>query len=209
MWFTLPVLALMTTQAFLSRAHANWAAVAYIAATVLVTASLIRDLSWGWLRASFALHLALLIALGFGVAYAGQFRLPLAGDPFARTLGWKEIAAATRAELEDARRQGRPFGSVITDERALTAELLYYMREEPTPVLAWRRGVRPQDHYELTRPLAKGSPEPVLLVGLRPDVDEALDRFARAEPLGTRNIAAGLAQARRIGFYRLDGYKAD
>lgn len=207
--FALPVLAIVAVQAFLSRAHANWAAVAYVSATVLVIATLIRDTSWGLIRTSFALHLVVLIALGLGVASAGQFRLPLAGDPFARTLGWKEIASETRALVEDARRRGQPYGSIITDERALTAELLYYMRDEATPVLAWRGGERPQDHYELKRPFAKGSPEPVLLVGLRGDVDRVLGRFDRSEPLGVKTIAAGAGQPRRVRFYRLAGFKGD
>jgi 4-amino-4-deoxy-L-arabinose transferase-like glycosyltransferase len=207
LWFVLPVLAIVTTQAFLSRAHANWAAVAYIAATVLVTATLIRDLSWGWLRTSLALHLAVLFALGLGVAYAGKFTLPLAGDPFARTLGWKEIAAATRAELEGARRRGMPYSSVITDERAMTAELLYYMREEPTPVLAWRRGGTAQDHFELTRPFAKGSPEPVLLVGLRRDLEGVVGKFSRSELVASKDMRAGASQVRTVRFYRLVGFK--
>ena len=54
--FALPVLAVVTAQAFLSRAHANWAAVSYVAAVVLVTATMIRELSWRWLTASLALH---------------------------------------------------------------------------------------------------------------------------------------------------------
>jgi 4-amino-4-deoxy-L-arabinose transferase-like glycosyltransferase len=207
--FVLPVLAIVATQAFLSRAHANWAAVAYVAATVLVTATLIRDLSWGWLRASLALHLAVLFALGLGVAYAGKFTLPLAGDPFARTLGWKEIAAATRAELEGARRRGSPYGSVITDERAMTAELLYYMREDQTPVLAWRRGGAPHDHYELTRPFAKGSPEPVLLVGIRRDLEGIVGKFSRSDLVRSEDIAAGASQVRTVRFYRLSGFKED
>ena len=205
--FALPVLAIVTAQAFLSRAHANWAAVAYIAATVLVTAALVQSRSWGWLKASFALHLLVLVALGAAVVYAGRFSLPLAGDPFARTLGWKEIAAAASTELENARRSGKPYGSVITDDRALTAELLYYMRSEPTPVLAWRRGSTAHDHYELTRPFGAGSPEPVLLVGLRQDAGAVLDRFAMAEPLGIREIAAGLGKPRAIRFFRLTGFK--
>jgi 4-amino-4-deoxy-L-arabinose transferase-like glycosyltransferase len=205
--FTLPVLAVVAAQAFLSRAHANWAAVAYVAATILVTAAFVRSRSWGWLKASFALHLVVLIALGMAVAYAGRFSLPLAGDPFARTLGWKEIAAAASEELENGRRRGMPYGSVITDERALTAELLYYMRSEPTPVLAWRRGSAAHDHYELTRPFSAGSPEPVLLVGLRQDVGGVLDRFAKAEPLGSKEIAAGLGKPRTIRFFRLTGFK--
>lgn len=205
--FALPVLAVVTVQAFLSRAHANWAATGYVAATILVTAAFVRSRSWGWLKASFALHLVVLIAIGAAVAYAGRFSLPLAGDPFARTLGWKEIAAAAIAELENARRRGKPYGSVITDERALTAELLYYMRSEPTPVLAWRRGNAAHDHYELTRPFSAGSPEPVLLVGLRQDVGGVLEKFAAADPLGSKELAAGLGKPRTIRFFRLTGFK--
>ena len=50
--FSVPVLVAIFVQAFLSRAHANWAAVAYVAATVLVTATMIRDVAWRWLKAS-------------------------------------------------------------------------------------------------------------------------------------------------------------
>lgn len=204
--FAVPVLAIVTVQAFLSRAHANWAAVAYISATLLVTATLLRDRAATWLKASFALHLTALVLLGLAVVHAGRFTLPVAGDPFARTLGWKRIAAEARAELENARTRGMPFGSVITDERALTAELLYYMRGEPTPVLAWRSGA-PHDHYELTRPFTKGSPEPVLLVALRRDVDRVLAGFAGSELLASRDIPAGAEQARTVRFYRLSGFK--
>ena len=64
--FALPVLVVITLQALLSRAHANWAAVSYVAGTVLVTATLVRDLSWRWLSASFAINgtAAVLIVAG-------------------------------------------------------------------------------------------------------------------------------------------------
>ena len=39
----------------------------------------------------------------------------------------------------------------------MTAELLYYMRDEPTPVMAWREKGKPQDHFELTRPFGRGA----------------------------------------------------
>ena len=41
--FTLPIILIFIGQAFLLRAHANWAAGGYIAATVLVTATMLRD----------------------------------------------------------------------------------------------------------------------------------------------------------------------
>ena len=204
--FCLPIVAIVTVQAFLSRAHANWAAPAYVSATVLVVATLEREASQRWIRASFWINGTVMAVIVVAVAFAGRIALPGGGDPFARTLGWKELALATRAQLESARRDGRPFAVVITDERAVTAELLFYMRSEPTPVLAWLGGARPQDHYELKRPFRAGGPEPVLLVALRTDSAAILQRFTKAEQVASEGLQAGASTRRRVTFYRLSGF---
>lgn len=203
--FCLPIVAIVTTQAFLSRAHANWAAPAYVSATVLVVATLERE-ALRWLRASFWINGAIMAVLVIAVAVAGRISLPVAGDPFARTLGWRELAAATAANLASARTAGRPFGSVITDDRAATAELLYYMRREPTPVYAWLGGTRPQDHFELKRPYGPGAADPVLLVALRPDSTPITSHFASAERIDSTELPAGQSR-RRVTYWRLSGFK--
>jgi 4-amino-4-deoxy-L-arabinose transferase-like glycosyltransferase len=204
--FSLPIIAVVTVQAFISRAHANWAAPAYLSATVLAVAMLMRGQKRQALRVSFALHIAVLALLVAAVAFAGRFALPGGQDPFARTLGWRELAAATRARLTTAKEAGQPFGSVITDERAATAELLYYMKDEQTPVLAWSAGGRPHDHYELTRPFANGSPQPVLLVSLRGNRDEIAKRFKSATLLETADLPAG-KRSRHVTFMKLEGFE--
>lgn len=205
--FTLPVLAVITAQAFVSRAHANWAATAYVAASILVPAALLRlDLA-RWLRASLGLHLAILALLAVGMAVAGRFTLPLGGDPFQRTLGWAEMATRTANILAEAKAAGRPFRAVISDERAVTAELLYYMRREPTPVLAWKSGPRPLDHYEMTRPFLGPEQQPVLLVSVRQDPERITDRFATARPIRIEAVPAGRGPPRSVRFFALDGYR--
>ena len=206
--FCLPLILIVTLQALISRAHGNWAAPAYVSATVLVIATAEREIGQRWLKASFWINGAAMALMIPAVALAGQFNLPGVGDPFARTLGWREVAAATRARLDEARARGQPFGAVITDERALTAELLYYMRSERTPVLAWLGGGKPQDHYELKRPFAKGSPEPVLLVALRADSGAILKRFERMEQELRADLPAGRSARRRVTFYRLAGFRS-
>lgn len=205
--FALPVLLVIAAQAFVSRAHANWAATAYVSASVLVTAVLIRTLQLRWLAASMALHIALVGILGIATWQAGQFRLPIGGDPFARTLGWQALAAETRRALEEARQQGRPFAAILTDDRAVTAELLYYLRDEPTSVLAWREVGRPRDHYELSRPYQTRAPEPVLFVDLRQGASPITARFGRAIMLGEYSIAAGLGPPRRLRLFSLSEFK--
>lgn len=205
--FTWPVLAIIIVQAFLSRAHANWAAVSYVAATLLVTATMIRNLDWRWLNASLALHFALVVAIAAAAALAGRVGLPLEAEPFQRTLGWHALADVTRAELTKARAAGRPYAAVLTDDRALTAELLYYMQGEPTPVEAWREGPRPHDHYELTRPYTGARPGPVLLVALKPDPTSILAAFNHVDAIGQRTLSAGRNATRRITLYALSGLK--
>lgn len=206
--FSVPIIAVITVQALISRAHANWAATAYVAATVLVVATMIRDGAWNWLKGSFVLNVAAMVLIAAGTLTAGRINLPFKQDPFARILGWRAVAQATQAELAKAKAQGRPFAAVITSDRAVTAELLYYMRDEPTPVLAWRRGARsPRDHFELTRPLTPDTTGPVLLVVLGTSKAPGRSAFATSEKIGERQLPAGNNAHRRVTFYALSGYK--
>ena len=192
--FSIPVIALMTMQAFLSRAHANWAAFAYIAATILIVAVLIRD---GWhrlFRVSLALHVAIFFIISAGGILAGRIALPGGADPYARILGWEALAQEAAAK---ARAGG--FRAIAADKRAVAAELFYYLRNEDITIVTLRGDGPPKDHFELTRPLTDVTPGPVLLVS-----------FARKAPpgssaLGSSEIAAGPAKTRRVFFYRLGG----
>ncbi len=228
--FSLPLIAVITAQAFASRAHANWAAPAYIGATVLVIATLVRDVAWGWLRASYALHAATLALIIAATAMAGRFAIPgsifglvsgavpgrpTAADPFARTLGWRALANATRAELSAAKADGRPYAAILTDDRSLSATLLYYLRAEPTPVLAWRCGPRPMDHFEMTRPYVRSVGDPVLVVSLRQSPSTArpatdnprstCPAFTATRTIGERQLPAGRS-TRTVTFLSVSGY---
>jgi hypothetical protein len=191
--FSLPVLTLMTAQAFLSRAHANWAAFAYVAATVLITAVFLRE---GWLklfRASLGIHLAAAFLIAFGGVLAGRVELPGGADPFARVLGWKALAEAAADKAQAA-----GFSAVATDRRSLAAELLYYLRDRQIPVVAVRDDGPPSDHFEMTRPLDENTPRPVLLVSFSSEAPPS------SRALGAEDIPAGPAKVREVYFYAID-----
>ena len=185
LWLSIPIIAIITVQAFLSRAHANWAACAYVSATVLVVAQLLRAGSVSsWLKGSVAVHMAVAAVLAVGLATAGSWRLPFGADPVGRLMGWRDLGTAVAKELEQARLSQRPYRAVVTDERMLTASLLYYMRAEPTPVLAWRQpGAKPRDHFELMREYRSSAGSPVLLVSLNPAASGIPGSFTSAKPL--------------------------
>lgn len=200
--FSVPVILLILTQAFLSRAHANWAAVAYPAAAILVTATLLRLDAARLFRISLVLHLVVLAAITASHLVAPHFALPGKLDPYGRTLGWRDFAAAVRSELT-----ARPYATLLSDDRWYTAELLYYLRDSTVPIKAWRPSPAPRDHYELTRPFGKGVGEPVLLVTPHAAAEYITGHFAAAEPLGAKRVPAGPKGHRTVHFYALTGFK--
>ncbi len=206
--FALPVILAITVQAFLSRAHANWAAVSYVAASVLVTATFVRLASWRWLTGSFALHAAFLGVLIAGTTFAGKVDWPGGRDPFARTLGWEDIAKATAERLDAAAAAGTPYVAIIADKRSLLAQLTYYMRDNPTPVFAYRpKEASARDHYQLVRPYNGASAGPVLFVSAYGKSSPVFKVFAKAEQLGVVEGAAARYRKHAVVFYTLSGYK--
>lgn len=188
--FSVPIIALVTLQGLISRAHTNWAAPAYVAAVVLVTAVMIRNRDWGWMRASFAIHIAVAVLIAVATWQAGQFSLPGIGDPFARTLGNSELANAVRQEIANAANRGTAIHAILIDERETAAALAYYARDIPLPQFALRSGPAPQNHYEMTRPLEPGAPEPLLYVTRRA-LSAPANRFRSVSASSERSIRAG------------------
>jgi hypothetical protein len=205
--FSLPIIVLVTTQGLISRAHANWAAPAYVAAIVLVTAVMVRDRAWIWMRASFAINIAIALVIATATWQAGRVALPGIGDPFARTLGNCEIAAAVKAEISAAGAKGDPIRSVLTDDRELAAALSYYARDIGLPLLAWREGPAPRSYFEMKHPFTAAAQDPVLLVTTRPSAPSVTQRFGSVAHSGARVLPAGMHATRTVHFSLLAKYQ--
>ncbi len=208
--FALPVIIFITLQAFISRAHANWAAVSYIAGSVLVTAAFVRLASWRWLTASFAIHLVVLGLLVLGTTFAGQLSRPGVQNPFARVLGWQTLADKTQKKLDEATTAGQPFDAVMSDKRSHVAQFLYYLRKNQTPVYAWHRKGKPaKDHFQLTRPYRGEASDRVLLVTVRGARSPALEAFESVKELAREDLTVGHFRKQTVVFYALSGYKGE
>ncbi len=158
--FALPVLAMMTAESFISRAHANWAAVAYIGATVLVVAWLLRGRA-SVLWASFALHAVVALALPYQDAIAASFggAVPRRLDLFAR----QRETAALGAAIKDALARV-PDATPLVLDRELLASLLYYARPFSDSAVKLNLNGAIGDHYDLTRPIGGDSARSYLLI---------------------------------------------
>ncbi len=126
--FAVPFLALISVQAFSSRAHANWAAPALVSLAMLAAylwfAPLRYDLNSRLGRPFFWLSILLGVAFSFALIAAPKWLFHSAQAPQVRAIeklrGWKEAAqwAMTTAEKE-----GLP---IVTDDRRLLAAISAY-----------------------------------------------------------------------------------
>ena len=200
--FSLPVLAILTVQALLSRAHGNWSATAYPAAAILVTAVMIELDRRILFIVSLCLHLVIAAILATAPAFALQLPLFERLQFLSRVVGWRGVADAVRAKLAEDR-----YGAIVVDTRELAGELLYYLRDEPIPLYVLPTGPTPSDHYEMTRPFTAATPQPILFVSLSKCPDKFLKSFADAGRLDAVPVPLVETRVRMVHFCRLAGYK--
>ncbi len=200
--FSLPIILTILFQALMSKAYANWAAAAYVAATILVVEILVNRIPGIWLKVSFWLRGIVFAAISVAVCFAGpgQLVLPKGIQPFLRTQGGSEIATHVAAMLDEGE-----YSALVTTDRKLSALLNYYLRNRVEPIHAWRSSAIPHDHYQLVAAYQDAPSGPVLLVTRQPNQAAILSKFSENQALGERNIAAG--EIKSVFFFRLDKYQ--
>lgn len=210
---SLTPLAVVTVQAFLSRANANWAAAFMPAAAVAVAAGVLE-----WRRGpAVLLALAglqgvvqLLMGLAVGsAAVASAFGLD---NGFKRARGWQETAQAVARQADAAAAQ-RPLTAVAVDSRLLFYEITYYGRDwlarpGAPPLVAWVREPSPQNEAEAAHPLTPETGGRVLAVSITPDYrDEFAASFARTSPPVPIRVRLDPARTRDLVSWVGEGYR--
>jgi len=187
-WFllslSLPFIAVISLQALLSRAHANWAAPAMVAACLAAVYFLLQRRRW--LVASFAINVLLAVLLyHFDVLVREPFGLQhtFRTDPFWATRSWPNIHAQVRDALRNPP-LGNANARIASDDRAILAQLQWGLVLSPGSALGWQRGVRPGNHFDQHFPLPSKLSAPVLLVTTAPAAD-VLAAFPTSQFAGT------------------------
>lgn len=156
--FVVPPIAVVTVQALLGTAQANWAVAAYLTGVVLA----VRWLSARpvWLTVSFLVNGAICLALPMATIFPG-FVLPQYGDAplVARYLGRASFSQQLLAL--SAQQGGIP---IYADNRDVLADLFYTGRDAGVTFYAPRPTGRPDNHYEQRYPLPEGMTGPLLVV---------------------------------------------
>jgi 4-amino-4-deoxy-L-arabinose transferase-like glycosyltransferase len=165
--FTLPPIAIVAVQAFLSRANAGGAGVSYLPGAILVAAWLIRWRSRRLLIAAISLQAAL--AAAFVVAVMSPRIVDNLGgsDALNQARGWDQMAQVVvrRARAE----QLGGLSAIAVNNRGLYDALAYYGRDyfrEPlaAPLTMWLRGTTAGNPAEASAPLTPSEGGRVLVV---------------------------------------------
>ena len=174
---SVPIVAIVTLQAFISRANANWAAPAYIAVTILVCAWALRSGKLKILAASTGLNAALAVLLATLavspaiVAAIGQ------ENSVKRLRGWEDAGDRIVA-LANA----GPFTAIVSDDREDMASLFYYARARTIPLRMWPTP-NPGNEYEASYALKPAEASRILFITRRTDVSAVLRSVASHEQL--------------------------
>ncbi|WP_174301313.1 glycosyltransferase family 39 protein [Caulobacter sp. S45] len=186
---TAPALVLILLESLIARANANWAAVAYVPAALLVAAWLLRWRAglWLWLTAgSEAAMMAVFLAAAVSPRAADAMHM---ANSFKRARGWEAVDALAKGA---ARRLGpSSLSAIAVDDRFTFNALAYYGRDDwpaGAPALTmWVRESRPGNEAETASPLKDG--RRVLFVDIGGAYrQEAMRDFIHVRPLGAWKV---------------------
>jgi len=179
--FSLPIIVVIAVQALLSRANANWAATAYIAATVWVCMWALRTQRKSWLWAAAGLHVCTMVALYNYDGWAERLGITLTRktDPLLQARGWNRVGTWS-SDLQ-AENPGLPF---LFDDRRVMAEIIYYTRPHPFNAQMWAPNAKPKNHFEMTSRLGEMTGRDFIYVTRRPEGSAVPAAFAESRPLG-------------------------
>ena len=193
--------ALIAAQSFVSDANANWAATAYVAALPIALAELLDNWPRIVLWSSFLLHGAVLALL-----WIVLIRPPIAdrlgvGNVFKREEGWRDLAGAVSAEFARGK-----YDVVATDNRSVTAELLYYLRPDAPPIRIWDPDTTSHNHFDMTMRLTAPAGH-VLLVLAPENAAQVAPTFESVRGVATVKTPVGGRHERVLRLYDAHFYR--
>ena len=205
MGFFIPALVVVSTQAFISRAHANWAASAYVAGTIFVVAILLSGAPWRrWvLIGSILLHSALGlfgIAMGLSPALAESAGL---ANAYKRVRMWPETVEALTPYANSGE-----FTALAFDNRNDFHQMQRYGGELQPDLYMWLRYSHAQNHAEQGWPLPETFEGRLLIVSERPEEVPVMARdFEVFEPVGEIRLPIGAGRERYYQLFRAEGHQ--
>ncbi|KIE05341.1 hypothetical protein NF27_DT01150 [Candidatus Jidaibacter acanthamoeba] len=160
-FFSIPILSFMLIIAFISRAHANWAAPIYITSSVLVVLTA-KDLNkLNLIKFSIGLHLVVGLGIMFYQPLCQKFGMKIAPkyDVYKRLRGGEELGRnilRIKGDYDTA--------IIAVDTRKDLSLINYYTKQSKVEIVKWNPTKRISDYYALTTDANKFIGQDMLVV---------------------------------------------
>ena len=201
--FSVPFLLVISFQAFLSKALANWAAPTYVAATILVVAYLLQNRRVKLLLGGILINIALTLLFYHYYAFAKVLHIPITKktDPFKRVKGFSLLAKKLEPIIKKY-----PNTKLLFDERTTMAEMIYYLKPHPFDAVILNPSHHIGSQFHLTTDLERHRGEDFIYV-TKFDDKNARRYFASSKLLTTITIPVTKDFARTYRVYYLKTFK--
>jgi len=203
MTFSWTFILIISWQALFGRANANWAAPAFVTASVAVAAWLVNGKYWKWLIAALSLNLIL-----SGGLYYFEPTLKLIGveqtsrnDIYKRLRGWPELGQQF-SKIHEKYPDSILLGA---GDRTILAHLAYQAR--PLKVSTWNDTGRIRHHYDIHNRLDTLTETEFLYVTHAPLEDAVKASFEHSQQLGKLSHTLYPDKKREYTVYLLQNFK--
>lgn len=201
--FSVPLLLIVFLQAARAEANGNWAAPAFVTATMLAVVLLSRlRLRW-WLLA-LTLNVSLMLAVYHLKDLYSAIGKPVPAklDILKRARAWDVLARQLRPIFAE-----HPNAMLLTENRTLMAHLLYELRDLHLQHAAWKPQPAPRDHYQLTVPLGEEDLGRSVILVTQTNPAAIYERFSSHQTLAHISVMAGPRLRREVDVILLEGFK--
>ena len=149
--FSLPFLAIISLQALMGRAHANWAAPTYVTASILIIAYLLRANRKRLLTALFAVNIMFIIAIFHFHSLVNLFGAELTrqSDPFKRAKGWDQFAINVETLLKQY-----PNTKLLSTSRTVLSHVAFYSQPHRLDGVSWNPKSQVRHHFDIVTNMA-------------------------------------------------------
>ena len=202
-FFIWPVLIIMTCQAFIKEANANWAVAAYPAAVLLVGQLIATSRSWLILflgKMALLVNLSLCCALVAATAIGSLGPLAPTSDPLRHLRGWSELAQKVETQVNKTGAK-----TIIAYDRQSAALLHWYLQDTAFDIVLPRHGPGQGNHYHRTYPLNDSASRPLLALTEQGGKPTHLSVSARWQgPTARSEVQISKRDSRKVWFWKSD-----
>lgn len=206
-FFVLSPLLIISCQALLSRANANWAVTAYVAGAILTAHLGVKYAPkfLSWLKGGTLVQSLMCLVLGLALlspTLTDSFGL---ANSVKRLRKWPETAKRVE-DIYQRGHEGLDYQSLAVDRRIVFYDLTYYGIAQKLPMKMWLHKIAPSNHAELSQPLPAQA-GPVLILNYHAHYEDDLhDDFQKPVRLPDIDIALGGGKRRKLRVWAGYGY---